>query len=287
MENIKRILTLKRGDITVSRVFKAIWRRIKDIPEMLAWYLPLSFTLKNRQAIAQYKNIHKGKRCFLIANGPSLKRVDFSLLKDEYTIGLNRIYMLKEQNGFMPNYLTCVDMEAQLLQFFDDYNNLNIPCFYNWEIRNRFKRSDNQLFVRDKLKPNFSIDLARQGYGTGRSVTYLAMQLAYYMGFTEVYLIGKDHSYNTTENTGKSIKSDGKEDNHFIKGYYEPGMQWFAPDYETEEYAYKLAKIAFEKDGRIFKDATFDGKLQVFEKVDFYSLFPENKLVNHFSFKYD
>jgi len=273
MGNIKRLLTLKRRDITISRVSKAIWRRIKDIPERLAWSMPLSFTVKNRKGIERFKDIHKGKRCFLIANGPSLKGIDFSLLKNEFTIGLNRIYMMKEQNGFMPNYLACVDMDAQLLQFFDDYNSLDIPCFYNWQIRHKFSNSENQYFIWDKLKPDFSTDLAIQGHGTGKSVTYLAMQLAYYMGFTEVYLIGKDHSYNTSERTGTSIKSDGKEDNHFIKGYYKPGMQWFAPDYETEEYAYKLAKIAFEKDGRIFKDATINGKLEVFEKIDFYSLF--------------
>jgi len=277
MGNIKRLLTLKPEDITLSRISKAVLRRIKDIPEKFAWYMPLPFTVKNRKGIEQYRDIHKGKRCFLIANGPSLKHIDFSLLNDEYTIGLNRIYMMKDQNGFMPNYLACVDMDAQLLQFFDDYNNLNIPTFYNWEIRKKFRKSDNQHFVKDKLKPDFSTDLAREGYGTGRSVTYLAMQLAYYMGFTEVYLIGKDHSYNTAEKTGASIKSDGKEDNHFIKGYYKPGMQWFAPDYETEEYAYKLARNAFEKDGRIFKDATVNGKLQVFEKIDFNSLFPEKQ----------
>ncbi|QKJ31470.1 DUF115 domain-containing protein [Mucilaginibacter mali] len=273
MENLKRLRTLKRTDITAQRILKAIWRRIKDVPEKIYWDFPFHFTVKNRAGIEKFKDIHKGKRCFIIANGPSLKKIDFSLLKDDHSIGLNRIYMMKGQNGFMPDYLACVDMQAQLLQFFDDYNNVEIDCFYNWEIRNKFKRSDNQHFVRDKLSPSFSTDLAREGYGTGRSVTYLAIQLAYYMGFSEVYLIGKDHSYNTSEKTGTAIKSDGQEDNHFIKGYYKPGMKWFAPDLETEEYAYRLARTAFENDGRIIKDATIGGKLNVFEKVDYYSLF--------------
>jgi len=274
MGNLKRLLALKSSDITFERVFKAIVRRIEDIPQKVLWALPFPFTKKNREGIKKFKDIHKGKRCFILANGPSLKKIDFSLLKDEYTIGLNRIYLLKDENGFSPTYLSCIDIEAQLLQFLEDYDNQPMPCFYNWALRHKFSKKPNQFFVKDRLVPDFSTDLAKQGYGTGRSVTYLAMQLAYYMGFTEVYLIGKDHSYNTTEKTGTGIASTGKEDNHFIKGYYKPGMTWFAPDLETEEYAYKLARKAFEDDGRIFKDATVGGKLQIFEKVDFYSLFP-------------
>jgi hypothetical protein len=275
MENIKRLMSLKKGDITLARIVKALWTRIDDIPQIIIWALPFAFTQKNRKGIEAFKDIHKGKRCFVIANGPSLKKIDFSLLKDEYAIGLNRIYLMKDENGFEPTYLACIDIEAQLLQFLDDYDNLEMPCFYNWRIRYMFSKKPNQYFIKDRLTPEFSTDMANQAFGTGRSVTYAAMQLAYYMGFTEVYLIGKDHSYNTSEKTGTTIQSTGQEDNHFIKGYYKPGMKWFAPDFETEEYAYKLARIAFEKDGRIIKDATIGGKLEVFEKVDFYSLFAQ------------
>jgi hypothetical protein len=273
MGNFKRLLTLKKNDVTFPRIIKAIWRRIDDIPQKIIWALPFPFTKRNRNGIEKFKNIHKGKRCFLIANGLSLKNIDFSSLKNEYSIGLNRIYIMEKENGFLPTYLCCIDIHAQLLQFFDDYNNLKLPCFFNWRLHNKFSKKENQYFVKDRLKPSFSIDIAKQGYGTGGSVTYMAMQLAYYMGFNELYLIGKDHSYNTTEKTGTSIESTGKEDNHFIKGYYKPGMKWFAPDLETEEYAYKLARTAFEKGGRIIKDATIGGKLEVFEKIDFYSLF--------------
>jgi hypothetical protein len=144
-------------------------------------------------------------------------------------------------------------------------------------LRDLFSKKSNQYFLKDRLKPDFSMDIAKYGYGTGFSVTYTTMQLAYYMGFKEVYLIGKDHSYNTAEKPGNTIKSNGTEDNHFIKGYYKPGMTWVAPDYQSEEYAYKLARMAFENDGRIIKDATVGGKLEVFEKIDFYSLFKKEK----------
>jgi hypothetical protein len=220
-----------------------------------------------------FKDIHKGERCFVIANGPSLKKVDFNLLRDEYTIGMNRIYLLREQNGFMPDYLACIDVKSQILQFHEEMDKVEIPCFFNFDLRGKFSKKDNQYFIKSGFARIFQPD-ATKCLGNGKSVTYAAIQLAWYMGFSEVYLIGKDHSYNTSVSAGKSIVSDGKEQNHFIKGYYKPGMTWDAPDYKSEEFAYRLARKYFEENGRVIKDATIDGKLTVFEKVDFNSLFP-------------
>jgi hypothetical protein len=95
------------------------------------------------------------------------------------------------------------------------------------------------------------------------------------MGFDEVYLIGKDHSYNAQAKVGKEILSTGNDGNHFLKGYYNKGQKYISPDYVGEEFAYKIGRKTFEKHKRVIKDATINGKLEVFEKIDFYSLFPE------------
>jgi len=50
-------------------------------------------------------------------------------------------------------------------------------------------------------------------------------------------------------------------------------MQWGTPYYYGEEIAYKLARYAFERDNRVIRDATKDGKLQIFEKVKYDALF--------------
>lgn len=254
----------------------AIKARLVQIPHTLLYYSPFKFYVENRKRLAKYQDAHKGKRCFIIANGPSLKNIDFNLLKDEYTIGMNRVYLMNDQNGFMPNYLACIDVKSQILQFHEEMDQLNIPCFFNFNLRDKFSKKDNQYFIIGKFSPEFSTDI-KEPFGNGKSVTYTAMQLAFQMGFSEVYLIGKDHSYKTNAAAGVGIKSDGNEDNHFIKGYYRPGQNWDAPDFIGEEFAYKLARKAFEKSGRIIKDATIDGKLNVFEKIDFYSLFNNSK----------
>ena len=271
--NIQRFRNLEKKDITISRIISAVFRRIRSIPSNIAWALPLPYTSKNKKKLGTYHNIHKGERCFIIANGPSLKFINFAKLKNEITIGMNRIYLMKAENGFMPNYLACIDKKSQLLQFSEDYDKLEIPCFFNWHLRKVFSKKPNQLFIKGKFSPKFSTDVVNEPMGNGKTVTYACIQLAYYMGFKEVYLIGKDHIYNTNEKAGIGIKSTGNEDNHFIKGYYKKGQNWDAPDYKSEEFAYQLSKKAFENNGRIIKDATIKGKLNVFEKVDYSTLF--------------
>lgn len=277
LESMQRIAAVDRKDVSVKRVIKAIVRRIADIPKTILFFLPLGFYRKNRVAIKSYKDKHKGQRCFIVCNGPSLKDIDFSLLKDEITLGMNRIYLMKDQNGFEPTYLGCVDKNSQILQFYEDLDKLTMPCFFIFNLSNYFSKKDNQLFIKLRFSPKFQKDCSSL-LGAGGSVTYSMMQLAFYMGFQEVYIIGKDHSFNTNAAPGTAIKSDGNDVNHFIKGYYKPGMTWDAPHIETEELAYKFTRKAFEGAGRIIKNATIGGKLEVFERVGFYSLFPKKEV---------
>jgi hypothetical protein len=269
----KRLFVLDKKDLSAKRIFSAMLRRIVNIYYLLLWYYPFGFSKTNKSRIKLYKDKHIGKRCFIVANGPSLKNIDMSLLKNEYTIGMNRIYLMESVNGFSPTYLFCVDKKTQLQQFRDDYDGYGDICFYNFDSKNFFSRKKNQIFIKNGYTPRFSDDPLIKPLGDGQSVTYSCIQMAYYMGFSEVYIIGKDHSYNTKENAGETVKSDGKEQNHFIQGYYKPGMIWGSPDYISEEYSYLLAKEYYENNGRIIKDATLGGQLNVFEKVDYYSLF--------------
>jgi hypothetical protein len=275
--SIKRFFFLKKnGGISWGRVFTAILRRLKYTPHSIYYFFPFGFPLKNRKNIKKYRDIHKGRRCFIIANGPSLNKINFDELKDEITIGMNRIYLMEKENGFKSKYIVCVDIKTQLSQFRDEYDQVDVKCFYDWGSQCNFSKSKNQMFILKKGSPSFSKNLIN-GFGNTTSVTYAAIQLAHFMGCTEVYIIGKDHFYNTQADAFKDLISDGKESNHFINGYYKAGMIWTAPDYKSEEYAYSIARKIYEADNRIIKDATIGGKLQIFEKIDFYSLFNPKK----------
>jgi hypothetical protein len=274
MLGLQRLSQIKLSQLSFSRVVEALKVRLLFVPQLIIWYLPWGFNKRNRDKLRTLNDIHKGrKRCFIIASGPSLSKINFDLLKNEVTFAMNRAYMMNEQIGFSSTYLVCIDIHTQLSQFTKDYDAYDkVPTFYNWNLRKLFSKKENRYFVKTRFSPKFLTSLPGM-FGNGKSVTYTCIQLAFIMGFQEVFIIGKDHSYNTSAKVGKGVVSTGNDGNHFLKGYYNKGQLYSAPDYEGEEFAYRVGRKVFEDNNRVIKDATIDGKLEVFEKVDFYSLF--------------
>ena len=68
------------------------------------------------------------------------------------------------------------------------------------------------------------------------------------------------------------VTSEGDDPNHFAANYFGKGFRWQLPDLEVRN-AYRMAKLAYEADGRTVLDATVDGKLTVFDKVNYEDLF--------------
>lgn len=79
---------IKLNEISVKRIGYALARRITDIPETFAWNARTGLAAENRARLEQYRNKHAGERCFILGNGPSLKKTDLSLLKREISFGL-------------------------------------------------------------------------------------------------------------------------------------------------------------------------------------------------------
>jgi hypothetical protein len=69
------------------------------------------------------------------------------------------------------------------------------------------------------------------------------------------------------------VVSEGEDPNHFDPRYFGKGFRWQLPDLETSEIAYRMARRAYEQAGRRVLDATIGGKLTVFPKVEYGSLF--------------
>jgi len=250
-------------------------RRILDVPQALSWNSSSEIVIHNRQKLERYSNLHRGERCFILANGPSLNKVDLTLLQDEFTFGLNRIYLLFDKVNFKPTYYVSIN-ELVLRQFHQEINPLPFPKFVNWRERNLFDpRDENTIFIRTglRLTDTFVKDPLRP-LSDGGTVTYVAIQLAFYMGFSEVILIGLDHSFQDKGVPNKTeIQSKTEDTNHFAPNYFPKGVKWQLPDLRRSEIAYQLARTAFESDGRKILDATEGGKCEVFEKIEFTSLF--------------
>jgi len=249
--------------------------RVGEVPHWFAWYLS-GFTGTNKDRIRQIKDIHKGRRCFIVATGPSLKNTDLNLLANEITFGVNRLYLHFENTVFRPTYYVVMD-KIVFDQYSNDIKKMSMPMFLNWNRRSSFGRENPDIvYLKSKMVVNdfFQKDLTKPMV-VGGTVTFAALQVAYYLGFQEVVLVGLDHNYvkSGISTSGLEVVTVDQDQNHFHPQYAPKGSKRGIPDLLRSEIDFKLARQAFEADGRKIYDATIGGKCEVFEKVDYSSLF--------------
>lgn len=241
-----------------------------------AWMWPAAnFHPVRRSSIrllSEMKDAHRGERCFIIGNGPSLKQTDLSRLHSEYTFGTNRIYMMFPDLGFTTSYYVSVN-SLVIEQCAEDIRSLPIPKFLSWRSHNLIQPTEDMVFLHTTYTgPLFAQDV-RSRMWEGATVTYVTLQLAYHMGFEQVILIGVDHSYSTAGKPNTIVTSQGDDPNHFNARYFGKGFRWQLPDLDTSERGYIMARDAYAQDGRHVVDATIGGKLTIFPKVDYETLF--------------
>ena len=242
---------------------------------------------------APLKKLHNkfsGKRVFIIGNGPSLNNHNLSLLKNEFTIGVNGIFYKTRESGFKPTFYTVEDRHVMK----DNLDEINrYDCKYKFFPKDYKSMLSNRkncyFFTMDKgyyhkgspyfCIPRFSSDASHKVF-CGQSVTMINLQLAYYLGFTEVYLIGMDHAYvipDSAKVSGETIESTDDDPNHFHPDYFGKGKKWHDPHLDRVERTYQYFKLAFEsKDRKIF-NSTIGGSLEVFERINYDRIFHNEK----------
>ncbi len=230
---------------------------------------------KCRDYLKTLKNIHNGERCFIIGNGPSLTVEDLDRLKEENEIcfASNRIFNLFDKTDWRPTYYCITD--AALLRRLKDDIPLKIQCEKFAGINNRNFTPDIEGVNYFDFKcekfwpglPKFSEDVSECCY-EGKTVTYACFQIAAYMGFKEIYLLGVDNSYSVSRTLdGRIIKNPGASD-HFYEN-----KDNIMPSTELMDLAYEAAKKYSDEHNIKIYNATRGGKLEIFERVNFDELF--------------
>jgi len=250
---------------------------IKRIPELRGAYLH-PWRRESIRRLAALKDIHKGRRAFIIGNGPSLKQTDLARLKNEFTFGMNRIYLLFPELGFTTTYFCSIN-DLVIEQFIHEIAALPIPKFLSWH-SHRFFTSETfnlqpattNFIYTSYTGPRFAQNVTGRVW-EGATVTNLALQLAFHMGFEKIILIGVDHNFTSKGEANQVVISDGDDPNHVSPDYFGRGVKWQLPDLDTSEVGYIMAREAYRKAGREIVDATIGGKLTVFPKVDYNFLF--------------
>ncbi len=247
------------------------WDFINRIPDNVNATLHPWRRDSNRRLRA-YRKKYTGKRCFIIGNGPSLKNTDMQRLKGEYTFGMNRIFLMFPDLGFKTSFLVSVN-DLVIEQSVDDFRQVDIPIFVSWRARKWLPPASNLHYLYTTYTgKTFAQDATRRLW-EGATVTYTCLQLAFYMGFSQAILIGVDHSFATKGKPNATIVSQGDDPNHFHPKYFGKGFKWQLPDLDTSEVGYLMARQAYQHAGRKIVDATIGGKLNIFPKVDYESLF--------------
>lgn len=255
---------------------------VRSISKPLADFMK-KFQLKQYQNSAEskrlscFKDRYKGESCYIIGNGPSLKVSDLDKLKDCYTFAANRIFTLFDKTSWRPTFYTCVDHESYKL-FGNEIQNINAKSiFLDYKGKKYFSKVKEPkiyyIFHYEPFKikkwelsnPIISEDITKM-VSASNTVTFVSIQLAIYMGFKKIYLIGVDHQY------AKQVLRDGtvienKNIKTYADGIPDSGISYQCIDATTN--AYEVAKKYCDNHDIEILNATRGGKLEVFPRIIF------------------
>ena len=254
---------------------------LKRVRAIYEWWWKREYAPRLRELRRQYAG---KERCFIIGNGPSLNRTDLTKLRDEVTFGVNGLFLKFEEMGFAPTFYVVEDhLVAE--DRAQEINAIKGPLkLFPFNLAYCLDEGPDTLFFNHRPRPNpagfeFSTDASRITY-TGCTVTFTCMQLAFYLGFPEIYLVGVDASYEIPKAVERHdhygvavLDMQGDDPNHFHPDYFGKGYRWHDPQVNKMVAAYGEARRVTEARGVRIRNATIGGKLEVFERVDYESLF--------------
>lgn len=268
----KLILSYKKNLNRIRLVYMMIKYNI------IGWFNKHGFFLNNNsRRLMKMKDSHKGERCFLIGNGPSLSPDDLHLLKDEYTFGTNMVYKIFEQTDWRPSF-HCVSDSIYATKLKDElYNNVKSPLFtIEKTYRKMTKRTLDTTYVHTVPSERYKVRGNIFAYCMVKAtVLSLAAEFAFHMGFSEIYLLGVDctnpHAAGGHFTDNYATKEIAQTDISRIKN------RMNKENVTTEQIGehiidrslvvYRLLKKYADKHGIKIYNATRGGNLEVFPRV--------------------
>ncbi|MDO5292211.1 MAG: DUF115 domain-containing protein [bacterium] len=237
--------------------------------------LTFQYTIDAKK-LRSFKDSHPGERCFIIGNGPSLSAHDLDQLKDEFTFGFNKILEIFPETDWRPSMYMCVELNT-LCDCQKGIRKLTMPTFILKEGKKYFTSFDSHItyicnhvpFLINRYKRvdgiYLSEDVSKYFIG-GETVVFNAIQMAIYMGFKEIYLLGVDHSYSKKVNSKGVITV-----NPDIKDYFGnvKTTPYTLQTIDTVNAAYRSCKDYCTKHNIIIKNLTRGGILDIFDRDNF------------------
>jgi hypothetical protein len=238
--------------------------------------------------IQHLKGIGKGKRIFLVGNGPSLNDMNLDLLENEDSIAMNRIELIYPKTKWRPTYYIFCSSNCQDKRWGKGWSKSvvkaskepkTLPLIWDRYKDDIEKNANTSLdestiyltnFTENEVGQlsTFSVNAEDRLDKSGTTMN-VALQLAYYMDYNEVYLIGIDSNWKTLKYDDETIEVDKNHFHPYYHAYIENGKEEFWRMNTT----HKIAKKFFDIKGVKIMNAGLNSAIDVYEKVDFRSLF--------------
>lgn len=255
--------------------------------------LPRILNFKNREILAKnkkLKNIYKGKRCFLIGGGPSIKQIDLGRLKNEYTFVVAEFDKNPQFHALNPKfhilsdstYFTEGESEYWNEQFTRKdqtisptttiFVNLDAKTFI--EKRNMFSRH-NLFYIGTQgiMTENFPFNIELDKYVPWpKNSILLCLVIAAYLGFEKIYLLGCEHNF-LSFNIGKG------KDIAYSHSYEDEISRTDTTDTKA------VQKVAIPRDLTMTYEDNIAHVLQLFRNYRFLykkikNIYPDTKILN-------
>jgi hypothetical protein len=229
------------------------------------------------KTLRSYKDKHKDESCFIIGNGPSLTIADLEKISDRFTFCSNMIYKIFDITSFRPTYYVVGDVNF-FPKYFKETLRFGISDYFVTRAAKKkmpfpsnvhcFNTYGPFCLVKESMKNNDFSEDASAYLAVTYTVTFLAIQLAAYMGFKTIYLVGVDHKYAVTANDKGEIVVDNTVASSHAKGLEEEATSSLQA-VDSTTYSYQIARQYCDKHGIEIRNATRGGALNVFERIDF------------------
>jgi hypothetical protein len=252
----------------------------------------------SNECFRKYKDIHVGKRAFMVANGPSLSDTDLNLIKDEISFGMNRVPLIYDKNSdWRPTYYVFSSTnvlnpewgaawtESVQQAVSEDTTTSFVAAQFKNAIDPRDKyRQINWFAHMSETKPPmsgdisptcFSCDVVQRIDKTGTTMN-LALQLAYHMGITEIVFVGADLGF-TADRGSKN------DPNHFDKSYRAdiPAQKIYKINNQMRNVHSLALKNFLERDPNVkFYNASLQTNLDVYPIIDYKSYVLYDKITH-------
>ena len=252
---------------------------------------------KMRPRLEKWKDKYRGKRAFLIGNGPSLSKIPLYLLNNEYTFALNKIATIYPTTTWRPSFYVNVTWmttdgghakaAAEAMK--------QAPSFIGYRVLERVldvkdgeaKLPDNVYPIRCSKRREMPLSLDAWSHDIANRVSkygssmMAVFQIAVYMGFNPLILVGCDLGWKPFDYE-KDIDPNHFSEDYWSKPMLHGGKELVATPRLVQQFnedalaCHVLAKEICDRLGVKIYNATVGGDLEVHPRVDFMEIINED-----------